>query len=145
MSSHWQKNLILFDPHHNENLYEGHIREAVLGYSTNTNTFSRDTLTDSTSMVMSPVDISKPALDRYPLFKKTSYLNCTIGPGEMLYLPSFWWHEVKSSPDKLHRNIAVNYWYTPYLDKQFPCPSCRLFVNPLYDHLLSRIPYDIRT
>jgi len=128
-----KKTVVLFDPHKNENLYEGYIREAVLSYSPPSDSFARTTLSDSTSLVMSPVDISHPDLERYPLFKKAKSMECTIEAGEVLYLPSFWWHEVRSSPDEHRRNIAVNYWYTPFLDKAFPCATCRLFVNPTYD------------
>jgi len=128
-----KKTLTLFDPHNNENLYEGYIREAVLSYIPHSDSFHRSTLTESTSLVMSPVDLSHPDLKRYSLFKNAVSMTCTIEAGDVLYLPSFWWHEVKSSPDKFKRNIAVNYWYKPFLDKAFPCDSCRLFVNPFYD------------
>ena len=35
-----------------------------------------------------------------------------LNPGEMLYLPASWWHEVtSSSPDNIH--MAFNYWFYP--------------------------------
>lgn len=88
---------------------------------------------------MSPVDIVKPDLTRYPLFARAKPLQCNIHAGDVLYLPSFWWHEVQSRPDEHRRNIAVNFWYRPFLDKEFPCPSCRHFVSPHYDHLLPNL------
>ena len=39
-----------------------------------------------------------------------------IDPGEMLYLPASWWHEVtSSSPDNNKSNVhmAFNYWFYP--------------------------------
>lgn len=51
---------MLFDPHNNHQLYEGHIPEATLSYNQTSNTFHRRHLLESTSMVMSPVDILKP-------------------------------------------------------------------------------------
>jgi len=129
------KRFIIFEPHHNEDLYEGHIREAQWEFTLSTQLFERKHLMQSTSMVMSPVDIKKPNYERYPLFRNTKAFNCTVGPGEILFLPSYWWHEVASVPDEFHRNIAVNYWYTPFYDKEFPCKNCRLFVNPHYYNL----------
>ena len=50
----------MFDPHNNQQMYEGHIPEATLFYNHTANTFHRRHLLESTSMVMSPVDILKP-------------------------------------------------------------------------------------
>jgi len=63
--------VILFEPHVNSQLYEGHIPEAMLDYDEHTNQFVKKSLVDTTSMVMSPVDITKPdfevliVLERY--------------------------------------------------------------------------------
>ena len=106
-----EKDLVLFEPHENENLYEAHIPEALLGFDKKKRKFYRHSLLESTSMVMSPIDILKPNLDRFPYFSKTRRMECTIRPGDILYMPAFWWHEVQSYPDaKQHRNLAVNFW-----------------------------------
>jgi len=167
--------LILYSPHQNEDLYEGHLAEAELSYDPSTHVFRRDKLLESTSMVrlvlsqararlihshsvagalnnhfpldaslgltqvMSPVDLTTPDFARFPRFANARPLSCEIRRGDVLYLPSFWWHEVRSKPDAFHRNIAVNYWYTPVLDKEFPCAGCRLYVNPRYYDELSRL------
>jgi len=67
-----KKQFVLFDPLDNQDLYEGHIREAFLDYNSTTQKLSRDHLGDSTSMVMSPVDIARPNLEKHPLFKNKS-------------------------------------------------------------------------
>ena len=37
---------------------------------------------------------------------------CHLEPGDMLFLPSYWWHEVYSRPDTAKGwNMAVNWWY----------------------------------
>lgn len=132
-----KKELIIFEPHHSEQLYEAHIPEAEFSVDMATLKFSRHQLTESTSMVMSPIDLDYPNVERFPLFEKAKPLNCTINEGEVLFMPAFWWHEVRSSPNKLrHRNLAVNYWYEPFLTKEFPCTECKLNVNPAYNHLL---------
>ena len=114
------KHLTIFDPHSNENLYEAHIPEAILGYKPKTGTgsehgnggkFYRKSLLQSTSMVMSPVDILNPDLERFPLFTRARRLECTLTPGDVLFMPAFWWHEVQSQPDtRENRNMAVNFW-----------------------------------
>ncbi|KAL5006392.1 hypothetical protein ScPMuIL_015198 [Solemya velum] len=131
------KEVIMFEPHNNSRLYEGHIPEAMLSYNEKTGEFRRKSLVDSTSMVMSPVDILKPDMKRFPKFLDTHPLNCTISEGEVLFMPSFWWHEVQSYPSqKEARNLAVNFWYEPFLTKEFPCPECPLDINPKYRQLL---------
>lgn len=128
---------MLFDPHNNHQMYEGHIPEANLSYNQTSNTFHRHHLLESTSMVMSPVDILKPDYSRFPLFGDTYPLNCTLEEGDVLYLPSFWWHEVQSFPNvTAGRNLAINFWYDPFLIREFPCAECKLDVNPKYRHLL---------
>lgn len=41
----------------------------------------------------------------------------TVRAGEVLYLPSLWWHQVEQTAGKDSMVIAVNYWY----DMQFDC------------------------
>ena len=70
-------------------------------------------------MVMSPVDILKPDYNRFPKFSQAKRLECVLKPGDALFMPAFWWHEVQSYPDhKEHRNLAVNYWYSKMCAKQ---------------------------
>ena len=74
--------------------------------------FYRKNLLQSTSMVMSPVDILSPDLNRFPLFRRARRLECTLRPGDVLFMPAFWWHEVQSQPDiRENRNMAVNFWW----------------------------------
>ena len=106
-----EKHITLYAPHHNANLYEAHIQEAILGFNPLTKQFRRRMLLESTSMVMSPVDIKKPDLQRFPLFAQARPYHCNIKPGDVLYMPAFWWHEVQSKPDYTEkRNLAVNFW-----------------------------------
>lgn len=46
--------------------------------------------------------------DKFPLFKKASPLRFTLNKGDSLYIPSNWWHWVKSYGD---RSISVNFWF----------------------------------
>ncbi|XP_001626527.2 bifunctional peptidase and (3S)-lysyl hydroxylase Jmjd7 [Nematostella vectensis] len=132
-----KKQVILYEPHDNTRLYEAHIQESMLEYNHAHKEFRRKKLLDSTSMVMSPVDILKPDYERFPKFQGVRAMNCTINEGEVLFMPSFWWHEVQSYPSHINpRNLAVNFWYEPFFSKDYPCESCKLEVNPSYHHLL---------
>ena len=62
----------------------------------------------------SPVDIVKPNYTLHPLFRNTPSFNCTINPGEILFVPSHWWHEVTSYDDEYGKSIGVNYFFEPY-------------------------------
>ena len=86
---------------------------------------------------MSPVDILNPDYERFPLFGDAIPLRCRIERGEFLFLPSWWWHEVQSYPEKDEGiNIAVNFWFRPFYEKEYPCQTCPLEFNPFYRHLL---------
>ena len=135
------KHVTLYEPHDNRRLYEAHIPEALLGFDQQTQQFRKKKLLDSTSMVMSPVDILNPDKRRFPLFMDVFPMHCTIHPGDVLYMPAFWWHEVQSTPDpKEARNMAVNYWYEPFYTKDFPCAECKLDINKHYHNLLDDHP-----
>ena len=59
----------------------------------------------------SPVDFYNPNLEKFPDFQNVrGKMHVKLNPGDLLYLPAFWWHHVKSSKN---RNIAINFWYTP--------------------------------
>ncbi|TNN87357.1 JmjC domain-containing protein 7 [Liparis tanakae] len=44
-----------------------------------------------------PLDPLDPDLDRYPEYRKARPLRCSVKAGEMLYLPSLWFHHVQQS------------------------------------------------
>eukprot|EP01134_Creolimax_fragrantissima_P006338 CFRG6338T1 len=58
-----------------------------------------------------PVDPNAPDLDRFPQFGHASPVRCTVRPGEMLYLPAMWYHQVSQTCSDGDPVIAVNYWY----------------------------------
>lgn len=59
----------------------------------------------------SPVNFFEPNYEKYPDFSQIrGKMYVKLEEGDLLYIPSFWWHHVKSSKNT---NIAVNFWYTP--------------------------------
>jgi len=62
------------------------------------------------SGVFSPIDIDRPDLDRYPLFAQAKVLEVVVEPGETVFLPLGWWHQVTSLDVSLsfsYSNLAV--------------------------------------
>ncbi|XP_031503460.1 uncharacterized protein LOC116266396 [Nymphaea colorata] len=45
--------------------------------------------------------------------------SCTVKAGEVLYLPSMWFHHVRQTPDSEGRTIAINYWYDMQFDIKY--------------------------
>jgi hypothetical protein len=62
---------------------------------------------------LSHVDVEDPDSAAFPLFNNASKISVTVGPGQLLFLPAFWWHHVKS----LSVSISANYWFAPDLDQ----------------------------
>ena len=49
---------------------------------------------------------------RIMLSGKASPVRALLNPGDVLYLPAYWHHEVQSLPDPLEAlNVAVNFWF----------------------------------
>lgn len=80
-----QKRIVLSPPHHAEFLYT---REA------------------STILFSSPFDPEAPDFGKFPLARNASLIECIVGPGELLYLPAGWFHQVRS----LTFSLSANRW-----------------------------------
>ncbi|CAH1169652.1 unnamed protein product [Phaedon cochleariae] len=58
----------------------------------------------------SMVDFERPDYARFPKFRNVRGVETVIEPGDVLYIPKYWWHHVES----LMRGgptITVNFWY----------------------------------
>lgn len=53
----------------------------------------------------SPVDVNNVDDEAFPLFKEVTRYNAHLYPGDMLYVPGYWWHSVRSQG----RNMAFSY------------------------------------
>ena len=65
---------------------------------------------------MSQLNIDQPDLDKFPQFRYAKYIEYILEPGEILFFPSFWWHQVYSL-DEL--NISVSFVWNAKLKKFF--------------------------
>jgi hypothetical protein len=59
---------------------------------------------------ISLVDIDNPDLIKFPKFEEAMEygLSAELGPGDGIFIPSLWWHQVESFGNL---NILVNYWW----------------------------------
>lgn len=56
---------------------------------------------------VSRVDAYEPDLAHYPRFANARALHAVVAPGELLFVPRFWWHQFRS----LSFSVSVNYWW----------------------------------
>lgn len=63
-----------------------------------------------------PLDPNDPDVcSKHPKFQHTHPIQCTVRAGEVLYIPSMWYHRVSQTTT----TIAVNYWYDQRFDFRF--------------------------
>lgn len=56
------------------------------------------------------IDFDEPDFVKFPKFSEAKGEEAIVGPGEVLYIPVYWWHHVES----LLRGgytVSVNFWY----------------------------------
>ncbi|XP_022053551.1 bifunctional peptidase and (3S)-lysyl hydroxylase JMJD7 [Acanthochromis polyacanthus] len=70
---------------------------------------------DSEKVPWIPLDPLDPDLQRFPQYRRARPLHVTVKAGEMLFLPSLWFHHVRQS----HGCIAVNFWYDMEYDIKY--------------------------
>ncbi|XP_077258003.1 bifunctional peptidase and (3S)-lysyl hydroxylase JMJD7-like [Temnothorax americanus] len=61
------------------------------------------------------VDPLNPNYEKFPEYRNTHSLKVTLRAGDVLYLPSLWFHHVTQS----HACISVNYWYDMEFDIKY--------------------------
>lgn len=79
------KRIFLAPPHHDAFLYPSEANAILFG---------------------SPFDPEAPDFARFPLARKAALVECTVGPGEMLYVPAGWYHQVRA----LTFSLSSNRW-----------------------------------
>ncbi|WP_425334920.1 cupin-like domain-containing protein [Myxococcus stipitatus] len=57
---------------------------------------------------LSRIDVERVDRRAFPRFGRARGLRCVLGPGEVLYLPTRWWHQVHLWAP----SISVNFWWT---------------------------------
>ena len=85
----------------------------------------------------SQINLDLPDLEKFPLFKEATVEHCVLSPGEMLFIPAFYWHQVRlylvsfflviNQVNALDTGISINMFYGDpgehtFLDKLFHPP-----------------------
>ena len=79
------KRIFLSPPHHEEFLYTKEANAILFG---------------------SPVDPEVPDFDKFPLARQALMIECIVNPGDMLYVPAGWYHQVRA----LTFSLSSNRW-----------------------------------
>ena len=79
------KRIFLSPPHHDEFLYPREANAVLFG---------------------SPFNPEAPDFDQFPLARQASMIECIINPGELLYVPAGWYHQVRA----LTFSLSANRW-----------------------------------
>ena len=82
--------------------------------------------------VTSRINMSTVDHRRFPKFAKVEFVAGTLRPGEMLFLPVHWWHEVRG----VGVNVSVNFWWQASMRNVWRYPS---YMLNTYVHNLSRM------
>jgi len=59
---------------------------------------------------LSPINTEKVDLNRFPRFADAPYYKATLNKGDILYIPSHWWHQIRS----IGHNIMLNWNMYPF-------------------------------
>ena len=87
-----RRRFTLFPPEQIDNLYPGPLEPTPGG------------------QVVSVVDFERPDFERHPRFRDAlaSAQTAELEPGDAIFIPSMWWHHVRSLEPF---NVLVNYWW----------------------------------
>nr|XP_009861744.1 jmjC domain-containing protein 7 [Ciona intestinalis]XP_026694827.1 jmjC domain-containing protein 7 [Ciona intestinalis] len=68
----------------------------------------------------SGVNVTSVDMLKYPGMQGLQWWSANLTPGDCIYMPLNWWHQVTSPPS---RNMAINIWWAPVLEEvvNFPC------------------------
>jgi jumonji domain-containing protein 7 len=78
---------------------------------------------DSSFPHVSHVDPERVDTARFPAFAACQPYEVELGPGDLFFLPAFWWHHVRSTTTAL----SVNFWFAPALQECFHATGLRVF------------------
>ena len=86
------------------------------------------------------VDLSRPteSVRNFPRLSEARGSVVTLGPGDALFLPAYWWHEVltDASDHPQGLTLSVNFWFSAHTQLADPSPSLPL--RPMLEAELAR-------
>lgn len=79
--------------------------------------------------IQATVDVDEPDFKKHPLFAQAVCEYGTLGPGDLLFIPAFYWHQVSSTP----HTISINTFYGDAGDTSF--------TKKIFEHRWSAVMY----
>ena len=73
----------------------------------------------------SRVNLDDPDLVKFPRFQNARPLECTVEPGDILFIPVFWWHQVYS----LNLSVSISFWSHPGWTKNLKPAAMRVYFS----------------
>lgn len=70
----------------------------------------------------SRVKLDDPDPVKFPRFQRAKPLECIVEPGDILFIPTFWWHQVYS----LSLSVSISFWSSPGWFKNLNPSAMRL-------------------
>ena len=107
------KDIILFPPTDLPWLSHKLCKQAI--YKRSQKGFFIEDLDGAPKLEWIAVDPLNPDLKQFPEYKNAHPMKLRLNAGDVLYLPSFWFHHLQQS----HGCIAVNFWYDMEFDVKF--------------------------
>lgn len=77
---------------------------------------------------MSKINLNNPNTNQYPKLLKAKFAKITLHPGEMLFLPAFWWHQVYS----IDTTVSINIWCSILWRQRFTPGALHNLLNKIY-------------
>ncbi len=85
----------------------------------------------SKNRTLSPVNLKNPDYAKHPKFRRASAFEYVLKPGEMIFHPVFWWHQVETLTDEL--TISLSFMWRPTLRSYFSRLGARAVIGILRD------------
>lgn len=83
-------------------------------------------------------NIDKPDLLQFPKCQQAKSYEIILEPGEMLFIPAFWWHQVYTLNSPQFPIISVNFWWKPPLMTWFTTSPGRRYTAQMPNILKHR-------
>ncbi|XP_033632066.1 bifunctional peptidase and arginyl-hydroxylase JMJD5-like [Asterias rubens] len=85
--------------------------------------------------IQAQVNCDEPDLEEHPCFEVSTCHCGEVNPGEMLYIPAFWWHQVTS----VETSISVNFFFGDAGENNFITKAMSITKWDAFSHWLLNI------
>jgi len=88
------------------------------------------------------LSVPAEAQPQLPQLRDVVVFNCTAHAGEVVYIPSYWWHEVVSLKDRVSgaSPLGINWFYEAFYQRVFPNATWDLSLH--YLELNTTLPFN---